>query len=317
MSSTTNKLAESDSTIFQPPSGGDLTLRSSDGSEFKVHSLLMHIASSVFSDMFQVGTNSHRVVDLTEDSQTISLMLEHIYPVKSPAIDSFDKLEKCLTVAQKYDIKGMMGNLDAELRCGAKSELVAGDPLRACVLADSFGLSEAGKVLARLVDWKTQLLTPEALTRLRTLSPRSELSVRLVGTQAARATILSEILFAFTQYPMNPSTNPARAIPVCQNCDKIRSSNVVFIPSWMVHWSHSVYKILVAHDYKDLPPTCNFLDPELLPRLVQQPKVNASMVCSKCVGIVKGSEEYIAWASRVRDVVDGRLRSLDHLYERP
>ncbi|KAJ1309961.1 hypothetical protein OPQ81_006720 [Rhizoctonia solani] len=317
MSSPTGKPVEPDSKLFQPPSGGDLTLRSSDGVEFKAHSLLLHIASSVFSDMFQVGTNNHRVVDLAEDSQTISLMLEHIYPVKTPAIDSFGKLEKCLTVAQKYDIKGMMGNLDAELRCGAKSELVSGDPLRACVLADSFGLSEAGKVLAQLVDWKTQLLTPEALTRLRTLSPRSELSVRLIGTQAARAAILSEILFAFTQYPMNPSTNPARAIPICQNCDKIRSSNVVFIPSWMVHWSHSVYKILVTHDYKDLPSNCNFLDPELLPRLVQQPKVNASMVCSKCVSIVKQSEEYVAWASRVRDVVDGRLRSLDHLYERP
>ncbi|KEP47891.1 BTB/POZ domain protein [Rhizoctonia solani 123E] len=159
---------EPDSTLFHPPTGGDLTLRASDGTEFKVHSLLLHIASSVFADMFQVGTNNHRVVDLAEDSQTLSLMLEHIYPVKSPTIDSFDKLESCLTVAQKYDIKGMMGNLDAELRCGAKSELVAGDPLRACVLADSFGLSEAGKVLARLVDWKTQLLTPEALTRLRT-----------------------------------------------------------------------------------------------------------------------------------------------------
>ncbi|CEL51993.1 hypothetical protein RSOLAG1IB_00530 [Rhizoctonia solani AG-1 IB] len=317
MSSPAVKPVEPDSKPFQPPSGGDLTLRSSDGVEFRVHTLLLHIASTVFGDMFQIGTNNHQVLDLAEDSQTLSLMLEHIYPVKSPIIDSFDKLEKCLAVAQKYDIKGMMGNLDAELRCGAKSELVAGDPLRACVLADSFGLSEAGKVLARLVDRNTHLLTPEALTRLRTLSPRSELSVRLVGTQAARATILSEILFGFTQYPMNPSTNPARAIPICQSCDKIRCSNVVFIPSWMVHWSHSVYKILITHDYRDLPPTCNFLDPELLPRLAQQPKVNASMVCTKCVGTAKGSEEYATWVSRVRDLVDSRLRSLDNLYERP
>ncbi|KAF8710616.1 Broad-Complex, Tramtrack and Bric a brac, partial [Rhizoctonia solani] len=317
MSSPTLKPADPVFKPFQPPSGGDLTLRSSDGIEFRVHSLLLHIASTVFSDMFQVGTNNHQVVDLAEDSQTIGLMLEHIYPVKSPVIDTFDKLEMCLTVARKYDIKGMMGNLDAELRCGAKSELVAGDPLRACVLADSFDLSEAGKVLARLVDWKTQLLTPEALTRLKTLSPRSELSVRLVGTQAARANILSEILFGFTQYPMNPSTSPARSIPICQNCDKIRSSTVVFVPSWMVHWSHSVYKILVTHDFKDLPPGCNFLDPELLPRLAQQPKVNASMVCAKCVGAAKASEEYVIWVSRVRDVIDSRLRNLDHLYERP
>lgn len=277
----------------------------------------MRIASSVFSDMFQVGTDSHRVIDLAEDAETISLMLEHVYPVKSPAIDSFDTLEKCLTVAQKYDIKGMMGNLEAELGCGAKSELVAGDPLRACVLADSFGLAEAGKVLARLVDSNTRLLAPEALTRLKMLSPRSALAVRLVGTQASRAAILSEVLFGFTQSPMNPSSHPARALPACPVCDKVRSMSVVFIPSWMVHWAHSVYKILAMHDIKGLPPDCNFLDPELLPKLTQQSKVNMSMVCIKCVYSVKQSEEYVTWAMRVKDTIEARLRSLDHLYERP
>ena len=62
----------------EPPLGGDITLCSSDGTSIRTHSLLIALASSDSLGMFSVGTHGDGLIDLAEDAETVSLMLEYI-----------------------------------------------------------------------------------------------------------------------------------------------------------------------------------------------------------------------------------------------
>ncbi|KAF8603552.1 hypothetical protein BDV93DRAFT_523316 [Ceratobasidium sp. AG-I] len=78
--------------ISRPPLGGDLTLRSNDGVEFLVHSVILGVASSAFAGLLAVGTNKD-VVNLSENAETLSHILKFIYPNKKmPIMTSFDML---------------------------------------------------------------------------------------------------------------------------------------------------------------------------------------------------------------------------------
>lgn len=85
-----------------------MTLRSSNGVTFCVHSILMSLASSVFKDMLSVGAKSDEIIELADEAKHISLMLEYIYPTKTPTITSLAIFEQALRIAQKYDVKCMM-----------------------------------------------------------------------------------------------------------------------------------------------------------------------------------------------------------------
>ena len=150
-SSKLNALASQN--IFSPPPGGDVRLRSSDGVEFQAHAVLLSMVSSVFRDMFTVGTGKD-TIDLAEDAQALSLMLEFIYPIKkAPTVSDFDTLVACLSVAQKYDLEGMLETLDAQLSNDFmnSSSFVRTDPLRLHQLGLEFNLPETKACAARRI----------------------------------------------------------------------------------------------------------------------------------------------------------------------
>ena len=96
---------------FSRQANSDLILRSSDHVDFRVHKLILSIASPIFEDMFSLPQTSqsideHRdglpIVMLEEDAQTVDFMLRTIYPVPSPVITKLDDLRFVLGPSQKY-----------------------------------------------------------------------------------------------------------------------------------------------------------------------------------------------------------------------
>ncbi|KAF8607132.1 hypothetical protein BDV93DRAFT_301918 [Ceratobasidium sp. AG-I] len=165
--------------LFEPPPGGDITLRSNDGTSFRAHSLLMGLASSVFRDMLSVGVHGDGLIDLADDAESISLLLEHIYPVKAPKLQSIGAYAKCLEIARKYNVQGMTDTLNEQLCLGEKNEVVEANPVEACALADSFELHDASKIAAQIADLKPNLRDPRVLVRHAGNFPQWKLPIRL------------------------------------------------------------------------------------------------------------------------------------------
>ncbi|KAH7340217.1 hypothetical protein B0J17DRAFT_650394 [Rhizoctonia solani] len=112
---------------FQPPAGGDVVLRSCEGTVFNAHSVLLGLASTVFAGMFS-GVSTADTIDLAEDAETISLMLAFIYPITPPPITTVDQLEKVMLFSQKYDITKMIEYVEKTVL--PESELIHSDPIR-------------------------------------------------------------------------------------------------------------------------------------------------------------------------------------------
>ncbi|KAF8759709.1 Broad-Complex, Tramtrack and Bric a brac [Rhizoctonia solani] len=212
--------------LFNPPTGGDICLRSKDGIEFQAHTVLLGLASSVFRDMFLVGTRREEAIDLTEDATTISIMLEFIYPNRqAPLVTSFETLDNCLRISQKYDLQSMIQTLDTQLSINTTPQsLVHSDPLRAYQLALTFDLPKTKVMAAPLITTaKADLCEPSRLSRVVQSHPSASL-IRLIGIQGTRAKILADVLFGFYKRPMLPtqehffydlSCEPCRGCWIC------------------------------------------------------------------------------------------------------
>lgn len=93
-------------------SSSDLTIRTSDGVDFKTHKARL-AGSSVFEDMFEIGSLSTSsqyhldteipIITLTEDARTLELILPFFYD-EYPDVDSmaFEDVLKALEASLKY-----------------------------------------------------------------------------------------------------------------------------------------------------------------------------------------------------------------------
>ncbi|KAG9023452.1 hypothetical protein FS837_005805, partial [Tulasnella sp. UAMH 9824] len=117
MSTTTN------SPFLVPPpfdtdSFGDCIIQASDGAEFKVLRAILGVASCVFRDMFDMpppqtdSTENTKkgdsaplpVITVSEDSETLQVMLQMIYPIAPPSIQSIKLANKLAAACAKYFI---------------------------------------------------------------------------------------------------------------------------------------------------------------------------------------------------------------------
>lgn len=295
--------------VFLPPEGGDLVLRSSDGVEFRVHSLFMGVASSVFSDMLTIGTKSEFAVQLDEDAETISLILQNVYPTKSPTIHTFRLLEKGLNAARKYDLQRLKDNLEEQLCSGLHDPLVRQDPLRACVLCDTYGLSRARDVAARAVDCTVDLRNPKGLLNLRKWLPESALAIRLLGTQVVKTSIMVEVLFCFHDEPMRTPWPLA-----CQSCMPRQWSSGYKnqVVPWQPKWSLEVYRRALKIDLKDAATQLNFITQTPLKELLG----GTDIACISCRDLLVQDDNYKIWAASVKNTLVSRLssRGVNSLY---
>ncbi|KAI0358112.1 hypothetical protein OH77DRAFT_1474907 [Trametes cingulata] len=126
----------------------DTVLQSSDGVQFRVHSVIVSEASEVFADMFtvplpppssshpaDVSADGRPVVRLDEDSQTLDDLLCLCYPVADPELTDPARIRRVLAASMKYDMEEATEILEKALR-----SLIVARPLEVWAVACSLHL---------------------------------------------------------------------------------------------------------------------------------------------------------------------------------
>jgi hypothetical protein len=308
---------------FEPPSGGDLALRSFDGVVFHVHSVLLGLASTFFSDMLSIGTKSSDIIDVGDDSETLSLMLAFIYPSGVPTINTWELLEKSLQVAQKYQVGSMITILDQTLSQEFNNSLIRDNPLRMFHLSSSCGLRASQTASARRITTNhCDFRSPQEIVKLAKQNPSAAHLISLVGVQSARAKILFDVLLDLENVgllpPLSPDEYEAGAnIMMCEDCAKsagiVITEDSYYTPSWLHEWARHAFYTLNRSPLAD----CNELFKPSILRLFSE----RSEACDRCIdiacqaGATIPASAFADWASDVRNYLDRELRSLDCLYE--
>ncbi|KDN48046.1 hypothetical protein RSAG8_03062, partial [Rhizoctonia solani AG-8 WAC10335] len=321
-STNSKNTSSSSENIFNPPPGGDICLRSKDGIEFQAHTVLLGLASSVFRDMFLVGTRREDAIDLAEDATTISIMLEFIYPNKqAPMVTSFDTLDSCLRMSQKYDLQSITQTLDTQLSINnTPQSLVYSDPLRAYQLALTYNLSKTKITAAPLITTsKADLCDPSRLSRVVQSHPSASL-IRLIGIQGTRAKILADVLFGFYKRPMLPTREHFFYDLSCEPCrgwlDKCESNEARtglythHPPSWLLSWASLVYRTLLATPIEQ----CD----DLFHVTVLERLEGVTTACQDCLSDFwtyrDQRPKFDQWANNVKSTLKERLACLESLY---
>ena len=143
------------STAFGPPfdhADADVVLQSSDKVDFFVYKIMLSISSPFFKSMFSlpqpITEKPKPVIDVTENSRTIAVLLKFIYPLVSVVAEpeSLDDLIDALEAARKYDMALVSQRLNAKF---AESKVVQDDPVVAFCAAYDHELGEAARAAAK------------------------------------------------------------------------------------------------------------------------------------------------------------------------
>ena len=133
--------------LFNRPTA-DIILRSSDGVDFRVHKLILLEASEAFEQIFSLPSSSAEddlpVLDLAEDSKTLSALLGFYYPGQGGYIQDLDLMGRVIIAAEKYIMPGILRQLELALR-----DYTSMNPVRVYALACRFGFSSLATIAAR------------------------------------------------------------------------------------------------------------------------------------------------------------------------
>jgi len=129
---------------------GDVVLRSSDGQDFKVHSIVLREASPFFRDMFRLpkasgASAAYAPILMTETTNVLNDLLRWIYPTNTaPTVDKISHALDLLRAVEKLQIEShvVKGALNAYI-------VAQSHPLRSWALATRFGYKEARKDAVR------------------------------------------------------------------------------------------------------------------------------------------------------------------------
>ena len=125
----------------------DIVLRSSDGKEFHVHSLVLRLASAVFQDMFNLPRPTEPpsqtpAIDISESSDILQPFLQYLYPRSPPTVSDLPMWEALYTIADKYIAEGVMKSLQDILL----HKFLVVFPLRVYAIASRWGIAEVAKI---------------------------------------------------------------------------------------------------------------------------------------------------------------------------
>ena len=129
----------------------DIAIRSLGTYEFRVHKLILSLASPIFKDMFTLpqppadnpGVLPH--VDVEESAVTWEHILPTIYPTPNPVIDDLEDLESLLFTAKKYEMQSI---IDTHEKTFENHGFIRENPLRLYAIACACGFEGQAKYVA-------------------------------------------------------------------------------------------------------------------------------------------------------------------------
>ena len=135
---------------------GDVVLRVGPDDTFRVHKLVLSLASPVFNDLFQSAQpdtpdegreGTPPTLSLTDAPEAVDLLLRFIYPgVVPPTITNLAVLSALLTIADKYNVSMVPPVVKERL---AAKEMLEKDPLGVYIEACRWRFTDETKAAAR------------------------------------------------------------------------------------------------------------------------------------------------------------------------
>ncbi|KAG8715637.1 hypothetical protein FRC09_016455 [Ceratobasidium sp. 395] len=226
---------------FQPPTGGDLLLKSSNGVVFHAHSVLLAIASPVFAGMLSTATKKD-TIELAEDAESVSLMLRFIYPPMFLDNLTLPLLRKSLHMGQKYDITGIPSAIDYVLSHSSDENYIFQlGPLDVFGLAISYKLKTTQGVVAKLIQ---QPRNHEDVMRFAKILPNHSSVFGLLGAHLVRTKSLLALQEDLSiAVPMNPKGSIIYSeLLMCIACIERLPFPLLlgmhYLPPWMQSWGN-------------------------------------------------------------------------------
>jgi len=125
----------------------DAVLRSSDGKEYRVHRLILSLASPVFQGMFGLPQPTDPpsqlpTIDVPESADILQPFIQYLYPCSPPKISDISMWAALYVIADKYGAEGIMD----PLRDMLIPRFFEASPLRVYTLASHWGFEEEAKI---------------------------------------------------------------------------------------------------------------------------------------------------------------------------
>ncbi|CAE7229446.1 unnamed protein product [Rhizoctonia solani] len=225
--------------------GGDLTLRSTDGIEFNVHSILLSLASPVFSELLQMG-GKNQVIQFSENAEALALMLKFVYPTSTPVVPSMDVLNVGIRVAIKYQLNSMKTRLREQLVLVDSPVSIYSNPLGALYVASTHGFTAEAQLAAGLASKQYDFGKGEDFGTILDAAPILSMTtlVKFAGIPLAKTRVLMDVLFHFERSPMTLYGNSdlINAL-LCRHCKGIyRRAKRQSAPEWQSRWAHWIFE---------------------------------------------------------------------------
>lgn len=133
----------------------DIILRTPESKLFRVHKIILSIASSVFKDMLEVPQSSPEsnkegecelpIVDVHDSAKDLEVLLRMIYPVAFPPVTDLDTLSSAFVICDKYHTEGLQERLKPLL---VSPTFLATDPMRVYAIACRWGFKTEAAIAA-------------------------------------------------------------------------------------------------------------------------------------------------------------------------
>ena len=263
--------------LFQSPLNADVILVSRQEDEpfqFHVHKCILVAASPFFADMFslpQPSDETHRpIIPMSESRPVIAALLQFIYPVEDPKIDSLDELVPILAAAVKYDVTPVISTLGKIL---LSSPFVETEPTRVYAIASRFDMEEEAKIASKHT-LNVNLLEAPLSDDLKYISAHSY--IRLLSLHRRRVDAAVAIL------------KPPRHM-VCMQCNGSAFS-VYCTPKWWYEFEKRARVELSARPTTDVIFGVEFLG-----------QAAAASGCTQCPGSVLNSWKFL---QELKDAID-------------